>query len=261
MIILNREQQKRDNKSRRRGFTLIELLVVIAIIAILSAILFPVFARARENARRASCQSNLKQIGLAMMQYTQDYDEHMVNGFLSMGSGNAHYPNGTTGTYQPWYVNMYPYIKSTQVFNCPDAASTLQYAGGYGITTFSYAYNYLAPSGTGVANPGVSLGQNDVPGANLAAIADVAGTIMVTDGSTATTQFNTAYFPTEAYLKSSGTCVDAAHYYTSICLRAPHMDTMNTLFVDGHVKSMKWQTILGSKTDINVVRYWTTTDD
>jgi prepilin-type N-terminal cleavage/methylation domain-containing protein len=59
------------------GFTLIELLVVIAIIAILAAILFPVFARARENARRASCQSNLKQIGLGIMQYTQDYDERM----------------------------------------------------------------------------------------------------------------------------------------------------------------------------------------
>lgn len=59
----------------RRGFTLIELLVVIAIIALLAAILFPVFARARENARRASCQSNLKQIGLSVVQYTQDYDE------------------------------------------------------------------------------------------------------------------------------------------------------------------------------------------
>ncbi|MBC8104296.1 MAG: DUF1559 domain-containing protein, partial [Cytophagales bacterium] len=65
-------------KSSRAGFTLIELLVVIAIIAILAAILFPVFARARENARRASCQSNLKQIGLGLIQYSQDYDEKLV---------------------------------------------------------------------------------------------------------------------------------------------------------------------------------------
>jgi prepilin-type N-terminal cleavage/methylation domain-containing protein len=70
-----RKLHKVTPSRKRTGFTLIELLVVIAIIAILAAILFPVFARARENARRASCQSNLKQIGLAVYQYTQDYDE------------------------------------------------------------------------------------------------------------------------------------------------------------------------------------------
>jgi len=70
-----------------RGFTLIELLVAIAVIAILAAILFPVFARARENARRSSCTSNLKQQGLAIMQYAQDYDELMVPAWL----------DGTTG--------------------------------------------------------------------------------------------------------------------------------------------------------------------
>src|SRR5437867_12863837 len=94
--------------SVKRGFTLIELLVVIAIIAILAAILFPVFGRARENARRSSCQSNLKQVGLGFMQYVQDYDELMPNRLL--GNVDLH-------------TRLQPYIKSTQIFNCPSQTS------------------------------------------------------------------------------------------------------------------------------------------
>lgn len=253
-------------KPGKKGFTLIELLVVIAIIAILAAILFPVFARARENARRASCMSNLKQMGLGLMQYSQDYDERMVNGFLSMGAGNAHYPDGTTGTYQPWYATAYPYFKSSQVFNCPSAESAIQYAGGYSITAFPYAYNYLAPTGSGLTNVGVSMGQNDVPGANLASIEDPSGTILITESSSALIRFNTnpSYLATDATLHDTGICdsyTSSSTYNVLSCARARHMDTMNTLFADGHVKSMKWQTILGSTTDISVVRYWTTTAD
>lgn len=99
---------------RSNGFTLIELLVVIAIIAILAAILFPVFGRARENARRSSCQSNLKQLGLGIMQYTQDYDER--------------YPMAAT---ENWNVNwpsmIQPYIKSLQVFRCPSGSGYERY--------------------------------------------------------------------------------------------------------------------------------------
>jgi len=93
--------------SRAKGFTLIELLVVIAIIAILAAILFPVFARARENARRSSCQSNEKQIALGFKQYLQDYDEK--------------YPPATPGTLWPTAINVY--TKSVQILRCPSASS------------------------------------------------------------------------------------------------------------------------------------------
>src|ERR1700712_617648 len=97
-----------------KGFTLIELLVVIAIIAILAAILFPVFARARENARRSSCQFNLKQIGLGVMQYTQDYHEKSP---LRRNNG----PADTTGGdgYGGTWIAIQPYLKSTQIYQCP----------------------------------------------------------------------------------------------------------------------------------------------
>lgn len=115
----------------RRGFTLIELLVVIAIIAQLAAILFPVFAKARENARRASCQSNLRQIGMAFMQYEQDYDE----GLPFKG------PGGCTQSYC-WLHSTQAYTKSYQVFKCP---SDTQIAAdpGVGRQDTSYSINAI----------------------------------------------------------------------------------------------------------------------
>ncbi|RYG03305.1 MAG: DUF1559 domain-containing protein, partial [Chitinophagaceae bacterium] len=98
----------------RSGFTLIELLVVIAIIAILAAILFPVFGRARENARRSSWQSNLKQIALGVKQYTQDYDEKFPPR-RKPAAGEPERPNGIYG----WATMIQPYLKSEQIFQCP----------------------------------------------------------------------------------------------------------------------------------------------
>ena len=97
---------------RIKAFALIELLVLIAIIAILAAILFPVFARARENARRASCQSNLKQIGLGLLQYSQDYDGQMTPAYIGSDTGSN--ANNTK-----WMDVVQPYVKSTQLFTCP----------------------------------------------------------------------------------------------------------------------------------------------
>jgi prepilin-type N-terminal cleavage/methylation domain-containing protein/prepilin-type processing-associated H-X9-DG protein len=100
----------------RHGFTLIELLVVIAIIAILAAILFPVFARAREKARQTACLSNVKQLSLAIQMYTQDYDEMLI----PSRQGNV---NGAL----IWPAYLTPYVKNTQVFICPSAAGQSQY--------------------------------------------------------------------------------------------------------------------------------------
>ena len=183
----------------RRGFTLIELLVVIAIIAILAAILFPVFAQAREKARQASCLSNTKQVNLGALQYYQDYDE-LGPRYFSSATENASGPPGSSqrGT---WIAFIYPYMKSTQVWKCPNmpdatsggvsiwstTASTLGSSPFRNISLwmgYGWNYHYLnQPQDTTNCTDFNVDGNGSGPPTALAKISQPAATVMFTGSS------------------------------------------------------------------------------
>lgn len=197
----------------RRGFTLIELLVVIAIIAILAAILFPVFARAREKARQTSCLNNVKQLCLAILQYTQDYDERYT-------------PAYCTNPHVPWPLLLQPYVKNQQVVTCPSDndpwnGSLTSYTPRWEI---SYILNYrMHPSLDSATGTGVKMG----------AVARPAEVITLTenaDGSTSNLQ------PTCQYAwGTSGSSVSAG-YNPWARLSFRHNGGANCGFADGHAK-------------------------
>jgi prepilin-type N-terminal cleavage/methylation domain-containing protein/prepilin-type processing-associated H-X9-DG protein len=211
--------------TKKLGFTLIELLVVIAIIAILAAILFPVFGRARENARRSSCQSNLKQIGLGVMQYTQDYDERYpmryYGGATPLAVQNAN----------SWRRQIFPYVKSAQLFLCPSNSNN-----------------------TGVAEDSVpaTMAAAGLPGGSPVFYRSYAINGANTFGGTPPSEYDRAASLSEIPMTSE--CILVAEFsqgrpFTGDITNAEwgdpawafkgHLGTSNFLFCDGHVKSMK----------------------
>ena len=129
-------------KHAPRGFTLIELLVVIAIIAILAAILFPVFAKAREKARQSSCSSNTKQLSVGILQYLQDYDESFPPNYMGKWADAAINPLGYDAAdgqnYHWWDCRIVPYLKNMQIWRCPSTATAVSYGNDYGRPAFIY---------------------------------------------------------------------------------------------------------------------------
>ena len=195
---------------RKKGFTLIELLVVIAIIAILAAILFPVFARARENARRASCQSNLKQIGLGLAQYTQDYDEL-----------NVPMRGGGIGS---WKQRIQPYIKSTQLFAYPsNTDNTVIPSGDVATATFPALFRSYA------ANPRL-IGDN--AGYSTAVVQSPATKIMVAENKGDFAAGSREGIGWDDWSTNAGFANEGW---------AGHLSTANYLFADGHVKALRPQ--------------------
>jgi len=232
--------------SSKSGFTLIELLVVIAIISILAAILFPVFARARESARRASCLSNLKQIGLAVMQYTQDFDEYLPKENV-YGSSVLETGGYASGNLHLWMHSIWPYIKNAQVFNCPSANTTSSgyidpFTGDY-TGNISYGYNhFLSGSDSDVR----FINTTSAP-RNLASIQNVAETPLVADSAYyVMSPESTCQSSIKAKLQAEfGNLIDCSgslsgSVYTNNNPPLPrHLETFNMAFVDGHVKSLK----------------------
>ncbi len=192
---------------KRHAFTLIELLVVIAIIAILAAILFPVFAKAREKARQSSCQSNVKQLGIGVMQYVQDYDEK----YIRNNNPNCTYalPNGTlVSPNMLWMYQLYPYVKNTQCYDCP-SATNIWSPGAYD-ANFGYGFNdtYLH---------GVALATLNAP----------AETIALLDSDYYLTDWDDYGSPSDN------------HSYPAI----RHNEGANIAWADGHAKWLKGEAI------------------
>jgi prepilin-type N-terminal cleavage/methylation domain-containing protein/prepilin-type processing-associated H-X9-DG protein len=215
-------------KVSRRGFTLIELLVVIAIIAILAAILFPVFAKAREKARQASCQNNIRQVMLGILQYCQDYDEtgptsgsqKRTNADGSFGTcGGAkclwvtYWPDsaGYRLNYQDVGEQIYPYVKSKQVFYCPNYQDVSKFPG------ISYWANLTQKNqvATWITS------ENKYPPAETGVIFDTINA--------------------ETVGKVTGAqCASCSSTTNNALPKPPHMGGGNVAFLDGHVKYLPW---------------------
>ncbi len=210
--------------TKKKAFTLIELLIVMAIISLLAAILFPVFGRVRENARRASCQSNLRQISLGLMQYSQDYDE--LNGLYFMR---------TSVDNIAWNQTLQPYVKSTQVFQCPSDVNANSTATAYWVTPGDPAYPKPFHSSYIINSAVNSL--------NLAALQNPSQTVMMTDGGVVAS--TTAPYTTQTPKPLSWILsvpeygpMSSSSNEDWAAPNARHLGTSVVAFADGHVKAM-----------------------
>jgi prepilin-type N-terminal cleavage/methylation domain-containing protein/prepilin-type processing-associated H-X9-DG protein len=235
---------KERSRSTRSGFTLIELLVVIAIIAILAAILFPVFAQARDKARQASCLSNCKQIGTGIMMYVQDYDELYPNG-----------GHGTPGGGDPsnrWYKEIFSYVKNIGVYTCPSRPNRRSTMGTNGLPNRPGGYgcnnNVMLWGGDGIV-PGVAA-------RSMAEVADPAGTFIVGEAEQCTCAGVTNNTDPEDWVNHTNNTTDwqlhppgnwannnTAQYAncdgSSNQARRPmarHSKGLNIIYCDGHAK-------------------------
>ncbi|NUQ00193.1 MAG: DUF1559 domain-containing protein [Armatimonadetes bacterium] len=212
---------------RLRAFTLIELLVVIAIIAILAAILFPVFAKAREKARQSSCQSNMKQLGLSIMQYCQDYDER----YPSVYDDGHGYPNGRI----IWADKITPYIKNRQVFGCPSVNANLNpvnsppyWPNNLQGTRYQMPMNHLFTEG---ASAPLTMNQFEAPSESIC---------LAESNNSWYTHYCQRHAGTWGIVTSgSNTYLNGTWNSTTWPL---HNEGCNVVFADGHVK---WESIMG----------------
>jgi prepilin-type N-terminal cleavage/methylation domain-containing protein/prepilin-type processing-associated H-X9-DG protein len=191
---------------KRKGFTLIELLVVIAIIAILAAILFPVFARAREKARQTNCLSNTKQLMLGILMYAQDYDENMCYGQNDDADGTRY-----------WRNVVEPYVKNTQIMKCPSKASQ-SYGYGWNYPNMPYRTNY--PTGR------TALAHWNRPAEVL---------VFACNAKSPTNQW------IYAYTSYASRWPDGDHNMGDV-----HNDGSNVGFLDGHAKWLGFTTFMGT---------------